>query len=70
MKTISPPPTTQEQADAAEVLRLVSEGKRITDPELRRRISERSEAVRRQIHEAHGVVQWAVDLIRDSRDED
>ena len=44
MKTIEPA-VDQEQADAKEVLRLVSEGKRVTDPELRRRISERSQSL-------------------------
>ena len=70
MKTIDAPPATQEQADTIEVLRLVSEGKRVTDPELRRRITARSDAVQREIHDRFGVVEWAVDLIREGRDED
>jgi len=59
----------QEQADAEEVMRLVAEGKRVTDPELIRRVQERAEKVRREIVEKHGVVEWAVDLIREARDE-
>ena len=70
MTTIESTPATQERADMTEVLRLVSEGKRVTDPELRRRIAERSEAVQRQIRDRFGVVEWAVDLIREGRDED
>ena len=70
MKTIDSSPATQEQADMTEVLRLVSEGKRVTDPELRRRITERSESVQREIRDRFGVVEWAVDLIREGRDKD
>ena len=70
MKTIDSPLATQEQADTREVLRQVSEGKRVTDPELRRRIAERSEVVQREIRDRFGVVEWAVDLIREGRDED
>jgi hypothetical protein len=53
-----------------EVCRLIAEGKRVTDPELRRRIRERSEAVQREVLEKFGVVEWAVDLIREARDEE
>jgi hypothetical protein len=59
----------QEQADDREIMRLVSEGKRVTDPELRRRVHERAEAVRDEIRRKHGVVIWAVELIRDARDQ-
>ena len=60
---------SQEQADAEEVMRLVMEGKRVTDPALIRRVQQRAEKVRREIVEKHGVVEWAVDLIREARDE-
>ena len=60
---------TQEVADSQEVARLIAEGKKVTDPELRRRIRARAECVRQQILEEHGVVEWAVDMIRDARDE-
>jgi hypothetical protein len=60
----------EEMADMEEVCRLISEGKRVTDPELLKRIYARSEEVQRQIREKHGVVEWAVDLIREARDEE
>jgi hypothetical protein len=60
---------TQEQADSQEVARLIAEGKKVTDPELRRRIHARAENVRQQILDKHGVVEWAVEMIRDARDE-
>jgi hypothetical protein len=60
---------TQEEADSQEVARLIAEGKKVTDPELRRRIRARAECVRQQILDEHGVVEWAVDMIRDARDE-
>jgi hypothetical protein len=59
-----------EMADMEEVCRLVSEGKRVTDPALRRRISERSEQVRRAMLAKHGMTDIAVELIREARDEE
>ena len=67
MKTIESP--TQAEADLAEVCRHVAEGKRITEPELRRRITERADKARQEILDKHGVVDWAVDMIREARDE-
>ncbi len=61
------PSATQEKQDAQEVARLLAEGKRVTDPELRRRIHARAENVRRQILDEHGVVEWAVDMMRGAR---
>jgi hypothetical protein len=69
IKTIDSP-QSQEQADLAEVLRLVSEGNRVTDPELRKRMTERADEVRRKMVETHGVMDIAVNLIREGRDED
>jgi hypothetical protein len=60
----------EEMADMEEVSRLISEGKPVTDPALLKRIYERSEEVQRQIREKHGVVEWAVDLIREARDKE
>lgn len=60
---------TQAESDAEEIVRLASEGKIVTDPAMIRRIAERSEKVRRQIVEKYGIVDWAVDLIREGRDE-
>ena len=57
-------------ADMEEVCRLIAEGKRVTDPALLKRIYERSAEVRRRIRERYGEVEWAVDLIRDARDEE
>jgi hypothetical protein len=44
-------------------------GKKVTDPQLRQRIRARAEKVRQQVLGKHGVVEWAVDMIRDARDE-
>ena len=63
------PLAPQEEADSQEVARLIAEGKKVRDPELRRRIRARAECVRQQILVKHGVVEWAVDMIRDARDE-
>jgi hypothetical protein len=64
------PAVDQEHADLQEVLRLVSEGKRVTDPELRRRITERADEARREMLQRHGLTNIAVDLIREGRDEE
>jgi hypothetical protein len=61
--------TTEEQADSHEVARLMAAGKQVTDPDLRQRIRARAHKVRQQILDKHGVVEWAVDMIRDARDE-
>ena len=63
-------PATQVQADREEIMRLVSQGKRVTDPELRRRITERGDAARQVMLERHGVRDIAVELLREARDED
>jgi hypothetical protein len=63
------PSTTQEQADSQEVARLMAAGEKVTDPELRQRIRARADKVRQRILDEHGVVEWAVDMIRDARDE-
>jgi hypothetical protein len=63
------PTAAQERADSQEVARLIAEGKRVTDPELRQRITARAEKVRQQILEKHGIVEWAVEMVRDARDE-
>ena len=69
MATDLKPIDTQEQADSQEVARLIAAGKKVSDPDLRRRIRARAEIVRQEILEKHGVVEWAVDMIRDARDE-
>jgi hypothetical protein len=60
---------SQAEADIAEVARLVAEGKRVTDPELLGRIRQRSDALRREMRETHGLTNIAVDLVRESRNE-
>ena len=71
MRIIDKPGPTDPlaDADAEEVLRLVAAGRPVTDPELRSRVRERADAVRRQILAEHGTVEWAVDMIREARDE-
>ena len=64
-----PPAVDQEQTDAEEVMRLVAAGRRVADPELRRRVTERGDEVRREMR-ARGATDIAVDLIRSIRDED
>ena len=61
---------THEHADRDEIMRLASEGKRVTDPELRKRVTERADAARRVMLEQHGVMNIAVALLRECRDED
>ncbi len=59
----------QAEADIAEVARLVAEGKQVTDPEVLRRIRQRSDALRREMLRTQGLTEIAVDLVRESRDE-
>ena len=66
MATVDKPPT-QEEADPQEVARLVSEGKRVTDPDLRRRIQERAEEVRREMFAKRGVTNIAAESDRPRR---
>lgn len=70
MATVENPPIIdQAQLDADEVMRLVAAGQKVTDPDLRRRIRERADQMRRQMLRTHGVTNIAVDLIREARDE-
>ena len=41
----------------------------VEDPELRKRIDERSKAIRERLFNKHGVLDVAVDLIKETRDE-
>ena len=59
----------QAEADIAEVARLVAEGKQLTDPELLRRIRQRSDALRREMLRKQGLTDIAVELVQESRDE-
>lgn len=59
---------SQQMADLEEVCRLVSEGKRITDPELDRRIADRADAARAETLQHFGVQDIGVKIIREMRD--
>ncbi len=67
MATIDKP---SPQTDLEEVCRLIAEGKKVTDPDLLKRIQERSEQATRAVFEKHGLLDVAVDLIREGRDEE
>jgi hypothetical protein len=71
MATVAKPsdPTSGEMADLEEICRLVSAGKRVTDPALRQRVQERGDSIRREMLARHGITNIAVDLIREARDE-
>jgi hypothetical protein len=70
MRNTEKPSATQEQEDLAEVYRLYAEGKPITDPDLVKRIRERSEAARKAVFERNGPLDIAVPSIRSLRDGD
>ncbi len=55
-------------ADLEQVCRQAAAGGS-PDPELLRRVTARAAAVRREILEKHGVLNVAVDLVREIRDE-
>ena len=67
--TIVEKPLTQQEADSKEIARLVAEGKKVTDPELRSRVRERAEKIRQEILEKYGVVEWAVEMTWETRGE-
>jgi len=70
MTNTEEPAAMQERDDLEEVYRLYAEGKRVTDPDLIRRIRERSEAARRAVFERNGLLDVAVPSIRALRDGD
>jgi hypothetical protein len=55
-------------ADMKEATRQAAAGG-VKDPELLRRIAERSEQVRQEILRKHGVLNVAVDFVREAREE-
>jgi hypothetical protein len=57
------------EADAQAVIEHVLTGKPL-DPEVARRVRERSERATEELRRAHGTVEFAVDLIRQARDEE
>ena len=60
--------TTELQADREEVWRAIVE-KRPVDPEVAKRVHARAEMVRARIIKERGILDVAVDLIREARDE-
>ena len=60
--------TSQEQCDMDEVSRLAAEGQKVTDPELLKRIRERSARVRDEALQEFGVQNIGVQIIRELRD--
>jgi hypothetical protein len=59
---------TQALADLEEVCRLISEGKKVTDPDLISRIEEQAQEARREDMRIFGVREVGVDIIREMRD--
>ena len=70
MSTAEKPPVVDSQslADLEEVCRLVSEGKRVTDPELLGRIERRADEAREEALRLFGVQDTGVQIIREMRD--
>ena len=62
------PAIDQAQADLEEVCRLLSEGKRVTDTELARRITEHADEARAEALRLLGVQDGVVEIIREMRD--
>jgi predicted anti-sigma-YlaC factor YlaD len=60
--------TATEQADHEEIVRAAAESRPV-DPEVSKRVRERAEKIREEILRTHGVLNVAVDLIREARDE-
>ena len=58
----------ETSADLDAVIRHVTDGTAI-DPELSRRVRERSEKLSEQIRRRYGQLEVAVDLVREGRDE-
>jgi hypothetical protein len=67
MATIEEP---SPRADLEAVLRLIAQGEKVADPDLLKRIHERSEQATREVFEKHGLLDVAVGLIREGRDEE
>jgi hypothetical protein len=69
MTTQEAKPTPADvMADLEAVLLHIGTGG-VEDPELLKRIDERSKAIRERVFNEHGVLEVAVDLIRETRDE-
>ncbi|HEX3872314.1 MAG TPA: hypothetical protein VHV77_17835 [Pirellulales bacterium] len=60
--------TTELQADHEEVARARA-AKRPVNPEVAKRVHERAERIRERLFREHGLLNVAVELIRETRDE-
>ena len=61
--------SAEEAADTQAVLAHAFEGKPL-DPEVRRRVRERAEKITEQLRQQYGEMNIAVDLVRETRDEE
>jgi hypothetical protein len=68
MKTNEDTSGAAELADLEEGLQQVDKGG-VTDPKLLKRVRERSRAIRERVLKEHGVLEVAVELVRETRDE-
>jgi hypothetical protein len=62
-------PLSQTEADLDAVLNSARTGKPL-DPEVERRVRDRAEKIRQEVLLKHGVLNIAVDLVREGRDEE
>jgi hypothetical protein len=69
MKTQEEPLTSGEAADAQAVIEHAMNGKPL-DPEIARRVRERSERATESLRRKYGILNIAVDLIREVRDQE
>ncbi len=69
MKTNEDPLTSEEAADAQAVIEHAMTGKPL-DPEVARRVRERSERATEALRRKRGTLNIAVDLIREVRDQE
>ena len=65
---VEKPSADQDQADLEEVCRLAAEGGKATDPDLLKRIRERSARVREEALRRFGVQDIGVQIVRELRD--
>ena len=70
MATVEHSPATQEHADREELMRLVSQGRRVTTRNCGGESQNAVNAARRVTVERHGVRDIAVKLLHEARDED
>ncbi len=69
MKTLQSAPIPPDAMADLEAVLMHLEMGGVKDPELLKRIEERSRAIRARVLQEHGVLDVAVDLVREARDE-